>query len=84
MTTLTATNARSNIFKLLKKSIKDHLPIRITSKEGTAIIISEEDYENLMETAELLSVPGFKESIKKADKEIKKREIYSMEKVFKK
>jgi len=82
MNAITATNARSNWFKLLKEAIKGHLPFRISSKEGNAVLISEEDYESLLETAELLSVPGLKESIKKADKEIKEDKIYTMENVL--
>jgi len=54
MNTLTATNARSNLFKLLKQTINGHLLTRISSKEGSAILISEDDYESLVETAELL------------------------------
>lgn len=82
MHTITATNARSNMFQLLKETIKKHFPIRISSKEGSAILISEEDYESLIETAELLSEPGLKKSIQKADQEIKKGEIYSFDQVF--
>lgn len=47
-------------------------------------MISEEDYESLLETAELLAQPGLKESIKKADKEIEKGELYTLDDVFKK
>ena len=45
--------------------------------------MSEEDYESLLETAQLLSIPGFLESIQKADKEIKNGETHSMDDVFK-
>ena len=84
MNAFTATDARSNWFQLLKEAIKGHLPTRISSKEGNAILMSEEDYESLLETAELLSIPGLKESIKKADKEIEKGNLYTMEDIFKK
>jgi len=82
MHTLTATSARSSFFKLLKTTIKGHLQTRISSKEGNAILISEEDFESLLETAELLSVPGFKESIKKADREIQNKNTLAMKDVF--
>ena len=71
-----------NLFQLFKKVLKSHLPVRINSKDGTLVLIPEEDYESLVETAELLSVKGFKESIKKADKEIKEENLYSLEDVF--
>ncbi len=83
MVTITTTNARSNLFQIVKKTAKGHAPTRISSKDGNVVILSEEDYENILETAELLSVPGFKESINKADKEIEKGEIYSFEETFK-
>ncbi len=83
MNTITATKARSNLFQLFKKTLQSHLPVRINSKEGTLILISEEEYESLLETAELLSTPGLKESIKKADKEIEKGEVYDFDNIFK-
>ena len=44
--------------------------------------MSEEDYESLIETLQLLSEPGFKESIRKADEEIEKGETLSIEEAF--
>ncbi|MBI4235287.1 type II toxin-antitoxin system Phd/YefM family antitoxin [Candidatus Peregrinibacteria bacterium] len=83
MITITATNARSNLFQIVKKTAKGHLPTRISSKEGNVVVISEDSYESLLETAELLSEPGLKESIKKADKEIEKGEVYTFAETFK-
>ncbi len=83
MVTITTTNARSNLFQIVKKVAKCHVPARISSKEGNVVIISEEDYESILETAELLSVPGFKDSIAKSDEEIKKGEVYTFEETFK-
>ena len=83
MITITATVARSNLFQLLKKVIKGHIPTRISSKEGTVVLLSEDDYESLIETAELLSQSGFKESIKKADKDIEKGNVYNFDEAFK-
>lgn len=82
MNTITATNARSHLFQVLKNTIQKHLPTRIISKTGATVLISEEEYESLIETAELLSIPGLKNSIKKADKEIQKGETYSFDEVF--
>lgn len=82
MNILTATKARSNLYQLLKKVLKEHLPVKISSKEGNVVVISEEEYESLLETAELLSIPGFKESIKKADKEIEKGNVVAFDEVF--
>jgi antitoxin YefM len=80
--TITSTQARSDLFNIIKGTIKGHRQVRITSKEGSAILLSEEDYENLIETLELLSIPGLKKSINKANHEIENGETYSMEEVF--
>ena len=82
MQTLTVTNLRSNLFRIIKETIKGHQQIKITSKEGNAVLISEEDYESILETAELLSIKGFKETILKADQEIEDNKLYSMEEAF--
>jgi len=83
MVTITTTDARSNLFQIVKRTAKGHVPTKISSKDGNVIIISEEDYESILETAELLSVPGFKDSIAKSDEEIKKGNVYTFEDTFK-
>ena len=82
MKTLTATAARSDLFNVLRKTIKGHRQVRISSKEGNAVLLSEEDFESIMETANLLSVPGFMDSIREADKEIEQGDTLSMDEVF--
>jgi len=82
MKTLTATDARNNWFELIKKSIKGHKIFRITSKEGGAVLLSQEDYESLLETLELLSQPGMLKGVKRAKKEIKENKTYSMKEIF--
>lgn len=82
MVTITTTDARSNLFQIVKKTAKAHVPTKISSKDGNVVMISEDEYESLLETAELLSVKGFKDSIKKADKEIEKGDTYSFEETF--
>ncbi len=82
MKTLTATDARNHWFELLKSSVKEHRVYRITSKEGGTVLMSEEDYESLIETLELLAMPGMLKSIRQAQKEIKEGKTYSMKEVF--
>ena len=57
------TNFRKNLFKLLEQTIKYNEPVNISTKEGNAVIISEEDYNGLMETVYLCSIPNMKERI---------------------
>lgn len=80
MKTVTAINAQSDFINLLHTTIKQHKQYRIASDEGGAVLLSEEEYESLLETIELLSVPGFYDSIKQADKEIEVGEVLSLTK----
>ncbi|MBF0484014.1 MAG: type II toxin-antitoxin system Phd/YefM family antitoxin [Candidatus Omnitrophica bacterium] len=82
MNMITATNARSGWFDLLKKTVKGHNPVYITSKEGNAVLLSGTDYESLIETLELLSEKGFLDSVRQAKREIKNGKTYSMDEVF--
>ena len=80
--TITATAARQHLYQLLRKSVKGHVPIKITSKDGDAIILSGEDYEGLLETLELLSVPGMRKSIREARADIRAGRTKSLNDVF--
>ncbi len=64
MDTMNATNARKNLYRLIEELSKSHEPIHITSRKGSAILISEEDWKSIHETLYLLSIPGMRESIK--------------------
>ena len=82
MTTLTATRARAGLFRLLEESVKGHVPIKITSKTGDVVLLSQEDYESLLETLELLSTPGMLKSIRRARQDIKSGRTKSLREVF--
>lgn len=57
------TNFRKNIFNLLEQTIKYNEPVNISTKDGNAVVISEEDYNGLMETVYLSSIPKLREEI---------------------
>jgi antitoxin YefM len=80
--TITATEARQQFFQLLRKSVKGHVPVKITSKDGDAVILSEADYEALLETLELLSVPGMRKSIREAKADIKAGRTKPLKDIF--
>ena len=63
MTNTNITNFRNNIYELLEQTIKYNEPINIKTKNGNAIVLSEEDYNSLMETLYIISIPGLKEEI---------------------
>ena len=64
MTTLNATEARSNLYNLIDETAQTHQPIVITGKRGNAVLLSEDDWNSINETLFLLSVPGMRESIR--------------------
>lgn len=69
MTNINVTNFRNNIYSILDQIIKYNEPVNISTKNGNAVILSEEDYNNLMETLYIESIPGMKEELKKAMEE---------------
>ena len=79
MKTLTTSAARSDLYNLVHTSIRAQTPVRITSKTGNAILLSESEYDSLLETAERLAVPGLVQSIKKADKELSRGEFVTLD-----
>jgi len=83
MKTITASKARSELFSLLKGTVRGHRQVRITSKEGSVVLMSETDYESLVETLALLSEQGLRETIKEADREIERGDTFSIEEAFK-
>ena len=82
MQTVTATEARKELFALLKRTVRGHRQFRISHREGDAILLSQEDYEGLLETLELLSTPGLLKSVRRARREIARGETYSLEAVL--
>ena len=65
MTTLSASEARAKLYKLLDEAAESHEPIQITGKRNNAVLISEDDWRSIQETLHLLSIPGMRESIRK-------------------
>lgn len=64
MTVLNATEARSKLYNLIDEAAESHQPIVITGKRSNAVLVSEEDWNAISETLNLLSIPGMRESIK--------------------
>jgi len=63
MTNTNITNFRKDIYELLEQTIKYNEPINISTKNGNAIVLSEEDYNNIMETLYIASIPELKRDI---------------------
>lgn len=68
MTILNATEARSKLYSLIDEAAESHQPIVIKGKKGNAVLVSEEDWNAISETVNLLSIPGMRESIQEGMK----------------
>ena len=63
MSITNATNLRKNLFAYLDDATVNDDPVVVTTKNGNAVIISEDTFKSLQETCFLFSIPGMKESI---------------------
>ena len=63
MTTVTATNARASLHKLIEEVNHSHAPLHIAGKRNGAVLLAEDDWRSIQETLYLLAVPGMRESI---------------------
>ncbi|MBE1555222.1 type II toxin-antitoxin system Phd/YefM family antitoxin [Sporosarcina limicola] len=63
MKNINATNARKDLFNLIRETNESSTPIEINSKNGDAILVSKSDWESIHETLYIYSVPDLTESI---------------------
>ncbi|RKZ08103.1 type II toxin-antitoxin system prevent-host-death family antitoxin [Candidatus Fermentibacteria bacterium] len=63
MTSITATEARKRLYKLLDEVAQSHEPVQIAGKRNSAVLIGEDDWRSIQETLYLTSIPGMRESI---------------------
>ncbi len=64
MNSLTASEARANLYRLIDQTAESHQPVIISGKNSSAVLLSAEDWNAIQETLHLLAVPGMRESIK--------------------
>ena len=62
--TITATSARSDLYRVIDAAVSNHEPIHITGKRGNAVLVAEADWRAIQETLYLVSMPGMRESIR--------------------
>ena len=82
MTTIAATAARREFFDLVKGAAEGHKTYRIQHRRGAAVLMSETDYEGLLETLELLSLPGFHRRLNASVKQMQSGDTVSMADLF--
>ena len=54
---ITASDARARLFPLIEQVNQDSTAVVITSKNGNAVLISQSEYESIMETLYLMQSP---------------------------
>lgn len=64
MQTFNASEARTNLRRLMDQVAESHQPILISGKRTNSVLVSAEDWQAIQETLHLLSAPGMHESIK--------------------
>ena len=65
MTSITATEARKQLYALLDAVANSHEPVQIAGKRHSAVLVAEEDWRAIQETLYLISIPGMRDSIVK-------------------
>ena len=55
---VTASEARKNLFPLIERVNNDRVTVEITSRRGNAVLVSADEFAALEETAYLLRVPA--------------------------
>lgn len=84
-TTLPATKARKQFFKLIKAADQPGTTITITVEgEPKVVMMSVEEFEGWQETLEILSDRKLTKNIKQALTDLKRGKVYSLEEVKKK
>ncbi|MDR1404947.1 MAG: type II toxin-antitoxin system prevent-host-death family antitoxin [Candidatus Methanoplasma sp.] len=68
MISLSVTDARRDIFNIVK-AVQNSDAVTITSKDGNAVLISENEWNGIKETLYILSMPGMLESILESSEE---------------
>ena len=63
MTTITVTDARKELYKLVDSTHESHDAVFIKGKRHNAVLVSEDDWLALQETLYLISQPGIRKSI---------------------
>jgi prevent-host-death family protein len=63
MNTITVTDARKRLYRLMDEVSACHEPVQITGKRGNAVLVGESDWRAMQETLDLVAIPGVRESI---------------------
>ena len=74
-----ASTARQNLFPLIKQVNDDQEAVLITSNAGNAVLVSESEWENMLETVYLLGHPESRRNLDEARAQIARGEVVRIE-----
>lgn len=63
MKSTTAENFRDNLSEMIDELIKSNEQLKVTTETGNVVVLSESDYNGIMETLRIYSNPQEKEKI---------------------
>ena len=66
MTAISATAARSNLYRLIDTVNEESTPITIIGRRGNAVLIGEADWSAIQETLYLQGIPAMADRLKEA------------------
>jgi len=76
---ITASQARAQLFPLIEQVNEDMKPVVITSKAGNAVLIAQSEYESMIETSYLLSTPANREWLLESLAQADRGELFTLE-----
>ena len=66
MAMYTTSQARTSLYKIVE-DVQLGEPVHIVGRRSKAVVMSEDEYDNIVETLYLQSVPGMSQALKEAD-----------------
>lgn len=74
-----ASRARQNLFSLIKEVNDDQEAVLITSNAGNAVLVSESEWENMLETVYLLGHPESRQNLDEARAQVAAGQVVRIE-----
>ena len=63
MQNVTLAGFQKNMLPIIEQAIKYNEPVNVVTDSGNVILLSDEDYSGMLETINLLSIPGMREKL---------------------
>ena len=67
MSSTTITKFRANLFEYVKSVVQFNNVLDVSTKDGSAVVLSRADYDAMLETMRVLSTPGMADKLAEAE-----------------